>query len=190
MLFFETIKIEKQKAFHLEYHEKRIQTALKSIHEIPFFSLKEIIQAPTNTLLRCKVSYNASSVRVEYFEYTPRRIKTLQSLTCKDLDYTYKYTNREKLMHCFNERKEADDILIIQNNYIQDTSIANIAFKINHQWFTPKTPLLYGTTRARLMDEGLLHVRALRLDDISNCEGFALMNAMIGFHQVADGIIL
>ena len=62
-----------------------------------------------------------------------------------------------------------------------DTTIANIAFFDGKTWFTPTTPLLQGTTRARLIDEGFLKLRDIKKEDIKEYSRFALMNAMIGF---------
>lgn len=89
----------------------------------------------------------------------------------------------------FEQRNGCDDILIVKNNLITDTSIANIAFLLDGQWFTPKSPLLKGTTRARLIDEGKIKIAHLRLSDVNNTSKIALMNAMMGWVEMENGII-
>ena len=187
-MFIETIKIDKGKAFHLDYHQLRINRALKSINASAFFSLKEIIKPPSNTLIRARITYNKSSYTIEYFDYKFRQITSLLAIE-SNINYEHKYTNRDNINALFIRKAQHDDILIVKNSLIRDTSIANIAFFNENRWITPKHPLLKGTTRARLIDEGFLHVEDITLNEALNFKGFALMNAMIGFHQVANGII-
>ena len=105
------------------------------------------------------------------------------------LDYRLKYADRTELDQLFLKRGEADDILIIQNGLVTDTSIANIAFFDGDKWITPKEPLLKGTTRARLLDEKKIFEQDIKIADLGKFTEFALMNAMIGFDRIKDGII-
>ncbi len=187
-MFMETIKIDKAKAFHLDYHELRINRALQSINASAFFSLKDIIKPPSNTLMRARIIYDKSSYFIEYFDYKARQISSLLAVE-SDINYEHKYANRDSINALFTCKDKNDDILIVKDSLITDTSIANIAFFSEVRWITPKHPLLQGTTRARLIDEGFLHVEDITLNEALNFKGFALMNAMIGFHQVANGII-
>jgi hypothetical protein len=41
----------------------------------------------------------------------------------------------------------------------------------------------------RLIEDGFLHVRDISTDDIKQYSGFAIMNAMIGFQIIEDGIM-
>ncbi|HEX5330706.1 aminotransferase class IV, partial [Sulfuricurvum sp.] len=72
---------------------------------------------------------------------------------------------------------------------LRDTTIANIALLIEGRWFTPESPLLEGTTRARLIEEGFLTAASLTPKDIEKATKIALMNAMVGFVEVENGII-
>ena len=79
-------------------------------------------------------------------------------------------------------REEGDDILIIKDLLVTDTSIANIAFETSGgEWITPKNPLLKGTTRARLLDEGKLKEADIRVHELRSFTKVALLNAMIDF---------
>ena len=47
---------------------------------------------------------------------------------CPDtIDYTYKSAHREELNALYAQKGMADDILIVRNGYLTDTSISNIA---------------------------------------------------------------
>jgi len=76
---------------------------------------------------------------------------------------------------------DCDEIIIEQNGYLTDTTIANIAFYDGERWITPAKPLLKGTMRAKLLDEGLLHEKEIKKEDLKNYSQVALINAMIGF---------
>jgi len=88
-----------------------------------------------------------------------------------------------------NKKGSTDEILIVQNTLITDTSIANIAFFDGERWLTPKEPLLIGTTRARLLDEQKIFEQDINVADLHKFTAFALMNAMIGFDEIKNGII-
>ena len=98
-----------------------------------------------------------------------------------DIEYDYKYLDRDKIDRLCSYKKSADEIIIIKDGYITDTSIANIAIYQDNYWITPKRPLLYGTTRARLLKEGVLKEADIDIQSLKNAPKIALMNAMIGF---------
>jgi 4-amino-4-deoxychorismate lyase len=98
-----------------------------------------------------------------------------------EIEYCKKSTSREELDDMFKKRKDCDDVLIIKNSLITDTTIANVAFCKNGLWYTPKKPLLEGTTRARLLDEKKIIQKDIRVQDLNEYSHIALMNAMIDF---------
>lgn len=105
------------------------------------------------------------------------------------MHYPLKYTHRDHLNNLFARRELCDDVLIVKDGLLKDSTIANIALYIHGQWLTPKTPLLYGTTRARLIDEGLLLPAVLTPENIPKAQKIAIMNAMVGFVEIENGII-
>ncbi len=176
---FETIKIKDGKIFNLDWHNRRFNTTQKELFSnTSTLELSEFISPPTLGLYRCKIIYTHNEIlSVNYFSYEAKEIKTLKVIQSQ-LDYEYKYTNRsmfEELLKDYNE------IIIEKDGFLTDTTIANIAFLEGGKWFTPKRPLLKGTTRARLIKEGFLHERDIRKESLKNYSNFALMNAMIGF---------
>ncbi len=151
--------------------------------------LGAVIDAPDNRLYRCRIVYDATSIEIEYIPYQKREIRRLQAIRADALEYPLKYADRSELERLFAQRGDADDILIVKNGLIKDTTIANVAFFDGHQWLTPKHPLLQGTTRARLLDENKIVEREITIDDLHDFTHFALMNAMIGFEEIKNGII-
>jgi len=185
----ETIRCENGSVQHLTYHQQRVERSLRSLGSNREYDLASLITPPDNKLYRCRVIYDANSFNIEYIPYQKRIIQTLQTVQADRLDYTLKYADRTDLDQLFVQRGEADDILIIQNGLVTDTSIANIAFFDGERWITPKGPLLKGTTRTRLLDENKIFEQDINVADLAKFTEFALMNAMIGFDKIKDGII-
>lgn len=183
--FFETIKIEDGRIWHLEYHQRRYESVLRAHGIEKFQNLREFVQAPKEGLYRCKLIYNCSDTQIEilYFPYTPAMVTTLKLVYDDRIEYRYKSTDRSALENLFDQREVCDDILIVKNGLITDTSKANIALFKDGKWWTPKAPLLAGTTRQRLLDEQKIFEAEIDVDAIQNFEKLSFMNAMIGFQM-------
>ncbi len=180
-LLLETIKIEDGKVSNLSYHQARCNESRKALfHSTDRLDLSSLIQVPPKGLYRCRILYDEKIRSIEYIPYSPKEIHTLKIIS-SDLEYDHKYANRDTLDKLLQAHPEADDILIEKHGYLTDTTIANIAFYDGKQWFTPEKPLLKGTMRAKLLDEGFLHTRKIKKEGISDYTHVALMNAMIGF---------
>ncbi len=177
----ETIKIEDGVVSNLSYHQARCDESRKALfNSTDTLDLSSLIQAPPKGLYRCRILYDEKIRSIEYIPYIPKEIHTLK-IVSSNLEYDYKYANRDALNQLLQAHTDADDILIEKHGYLTDTTIANIAFYDGKQWFTPEKPLLKGTMRAKLLDEGFLHTRKIKKEDIKNYTQVALMNAMIGF---------
>ena len=186
----ESIRCENGEALHLSYHQARMNRAFEHFNMMPNYPLKDLITPPDKAVYRCRVIYDADTLEIEYLPYTKRHIKTLKLINADTLEYAYKYENRDPINQLFEQRGEADDILIVKNGYISDTSIANIAFYNGTQWLTPEKPLLKGTTRERLLQEKKIISTPIHVNDMDSFSGFALFNAMIGFDKIEDGVLI
>lgn len=180
--YFETIRCEDFEVFHLDYHNQRVARTIGLN-----INLQEYIYPATDHLLRAKVIYTQDGIEnIEYFKYRPKNIKTFKIVEDNDIEYKYKYLNREALDNLSIKKGIADEIIIIKNGFITDTSIANIAILKENRWLTPKQPLLQGTTRARLLQEEKIFEADLKLEDLKLSSNIALMNAMIGFKELDE----
>ncbi len=180
-LLLETIKIEDGKVSNLSYHQARCNESRKALfNSTDRLDLSSFIQAPPKGLYRCRILYDEKIHSVEYIPYSPKEIHTLK-IVSSDLEYNHKYANRDALNKLLQEQSDADEIIIEKEGYLTDTTIANIAFYDGEQWFTPEKPLLKGTMRAKLLDEGFLHTKKIKKEEITDYTHVALMNAMIGF---------
>ncbi len=184
MLLLETICIQNGKVQYLEYHNQRFHKTQRDLFGVySDFDLNSVIIAPTQGLYRCRILYDRDIQSIEYIPYEGKEVKNI-ALVQSDIEYNYKYANRKALDTLLASASNCDDILIHRDSLLRDTTIANVALQKNGQWFTPKEPLLAGTTRQRLIDSGLLIPKSIKLDKIKSYDSFALMNAMIGFKTI------
>jgi 4-amino-4-deoxychorismate lyase len=186
MIYFETIKCDDSEIFNIKYHEKRIANTIgKNI------SILDYIYPPNNQLLKCKMTYSEDGIiNVSFNPYKKRNLKVFKIIKNDTIKYDYKYENRNEINNNFDKKDIADEIIIVKNNFITDTSIANIAIYIDEQWITPKNPLLFGTTRQRYIDEGKLKEKDIDVNTFKKAKKLALLNAMIDFDVIEDYKIL
>ena len=175
--------------FHPEYHQRRLEATLQAYGIQAQYDLHALLSPPGQGLYRCRVLYDGNKIDISYRPYQMRTFNSLQAVEDNSIDYGYKYADREQLDALFAKRAESDDIVIVKNGLITDTTIANIAFFDGENWVTPAQPLLHGTTRQRLIDEGRLIEKTVSVQDLSLYSKVAVMNAMTGFVEVRNGII-
>ncbi|MCT7616756.1 aminotransferase class IV family protein [Aliarcobacter butzleri] len=180
--YFETIKCEDFEVFNLDYHQKRVANTIGLN-----INLQEYINPISEELLRCKLIYDENGVvDVLYFPYKKREIKSFKIIFDNEIEYSKKYLNRAKLDELYEKRDDCDEVIIIKNEIVTDTTIANIAIFYENSWITSKNCLLGGTTRARLLEEKKLFEKDITLDMLKNASKVALMNAMIGFDEIKN----
>ncbi|HIP61209.1 MAG TPA: hypothetical protein EYG98_01490 [Sulfurovum sp.] len=182
---FETIRIENGIAHNLKYHNARLNHARKHLFGTTddIDIEKYLIDIPSSGLYRAKLIYDRNIQDITYYIYKAKTIQTFRLLGA-DINYRYKYLNRVQLDTLIEENQEYDEIIIIKDELLTDTTIANIALRQDGIWYTPAEPLLQGTTRARLLDEGKIITKNIKATDIDSYDGLALMNAMIGFRII------
>jgi len=188
-VFIETIKILDGKVYNIAWHNQRFNQTRFEIFEIDNpISLETYINPPPIGLFRCRIVYDTDIISIEYIPYI-LKINNLFKVVQSNIEYKYKYSNRAKLNSLKDSANGYDDIIIEKNGLLTDTTIANIAFFDGREWITPKTPLLRGTIRIKLLNRGFLIQKDINSDDLKHFSNFALMNAMIGFQIQKDIII-
>lgn len=142
------------------------------------------IKAPSG-LAKLRFVYDEAGIHdMSCTPYKRKNIHFLRLITANDIDYKYKSVDRSALNQLKEKQGECDEILIIRNNHITDTSYTNVALYDGKQWFTPSTPLLQGTMRQSLLDRGLLQERELLVSDLPNYKQISLFNAMMELGEV------
>lgn len=131
-------------------------------------------------IVKCRIVYGKKVVSINYEPYKMRNIESLAIVEHNTVEYNYKYLNRNTIDNLLKSRKNCDDILIVKNSLVTDTSYTNVVLKDkNDNLFTPASSLLSGTKRQKLLDTGIIHEKVIHIDDISSYTGIYLINAMI-----------
>lgn len=180
--FLETIKCKNGKLFNLRFHQERFNLVRKTnFGQNDIISLTEKINIPSechNGLFRCRVIYSKKIEKIEFIPHQIRKVNSLKLVYNNEIEYGFKYSERERLTALFEQREKCDDILIIKNQLVMDSYTANAVFYDGEMWWTSDTPLLPGTQRARLISEGKIKVCRIRVDDILKYNAVGLINAM------------
>ena len=178
--FLETICLENGLLKNLPYHQKRVQDTFESFYpELIAFNLVDVFtqQAiPSHGIYRVRVIYEEQIKSIEIIPYQEKNIAILKLVNTGEFDYGFKWADRSYFEQILSENKDADEVLFELNGKIQDCTIANVAFLKNGIWYTPKNPLHWGTTRARLIDENKIQETDILLEELSSYSHICLIN--------------
>ncbi len=188
--FFESIRLHDGVFQLLPLHNHRMEhTIFQHFGEKPATTLHAYLKRfdfPTKGLFKCRLAYGQSLGIPEFRSYTKKPVNSLKLVEANGLDYGYKRADRSALEALFAHRGDCDDVLIVVNGCITDSSYCNIVFGNKAGWFTPDTPLLRGVQRQHLLDIGLIREAIIRTDDLPNYNYFKLINAMIPWQEAAS----
>ena len=196
MDYFETICVKDGAALRLDYHLARMRNTFAqfgSPHgaqaEAALFEfLAEVGQNPQADRQRLRWLYSLSGeAECQLLPYTPRIVRQLQVVEVAAFDYALKAVDRSALDALFALRQSADDVLIVVDGQITDTTIANVALFDGQRWVTPK-PLLPGTHRASLIEQGIIHECSIGIEMLPRFSLLRLFNAMLEWGEVEISI--
>ena len=182
MVFSEALKVKNGQFYDLSLHDDRINRTIRHFFGIdsPFAISDITIPKEYKTgLVKCRIEYNKQILSVDFTPYSFRNISKLKIVTDNEIDYTYKWADRSALNRLVAEKEDCDDILIIKNGLVTDTSFANVVFEDESGLYTPTTFLLNGTKRQSLLQQSIIKEREIRLEDISNYTTLHIINTMV-----------
>ena len=186
--FFEAIKIKDGIIIRLKYHQQRVNKAFEIYYpsEQTISLLDELNQSviPQEGTYKCRIVYSDTVHSVEITPYQMREIKSLKLVETDLESFTYKLDDRSAYKAAFEQREGCDDVLLYKNDLLTDTSYSNIALFDGENWYTPQFPLLYGTNRAELIENGKIVEKDIRVSDLKKYKRIALFNAMIEFGEL------
>lgn len=184
---FESVCVLEGEILNPEYHEFRFQDSChKFFWKKPQFALFDGISIPKayqSGRIKLRISYRLKDKEVSFHPYKRKVINSLRVIHDDTIDYDIKFEDRSHLTTLFEKRDGCDDILIVKNGLVSDSSYANIIFRDENGWVTPRTPLLQGTKRAKLLAEGFITERTIKVEDVNSFQGFQLINALLDFDE-------
>ena len=187
--FIESLKILDGKVMLLPFHEKRYQQTCSHFSLCSHNSLETLINIPkkyTKGVVKCRVLYGESSLKIDFSFYSFREIKSLKTVPSDTINYAFKSENRTEINTLFTKKGENDDILIIKNGLLTDTSYANVLLYNGSRWVTPKRPLLKGVQREFLLENKKISAEDIPIESLSNYKKIRLVNALNSFEDARD----
>ncbi len=184
--FIESIKIVDGRFVRPQFHLERMKrTQLEVFGHSATFDFNPALIPPEHRqgVVKCRVIYDREIRHFSFSFYHPRPVCSLKLTDGKDVDYHLKYADRRHLEQLRQERGECDDVLIVCNNRITDTSYSNVVLYDGTDYFTPRTYLLNGTQRRYLLQRGIIKETDIRPQDLSSFKCLYLINAMLGLED-------
>ncbi len=186
--FFESIKVEDQRVFLLDLHQKRVDETFASfVEDVPSLNLSEIIKAmeiDEDGLYKLRISYDIQrNFKTQLIPYAIPETDDFQLVIDNNLEYRFKSEDRKRFQ-ILKEKSSAEEVIIVQNGNITDTTFSNILFLKNKEWYTPKTYLLNGVMRQDLLRKKKIKEAEITLDTLKECSHFQLINAMNDFDDM------
>jgi 4-amino-4-deoxychorismate lyase len=184
--FIESIRIENGLAPLIEYHQRRYEQCLNVHfqHATPE-QLAHIAQKHLHKQGKWKlrIAYDHKIRSVECIPYQPRHIKRFHLVYDDQVDYAWKYSNRKTFEKLKSGCADDEEIILVKNNLISDSSYANLAFYKNPYWYTPKHPLLKGVMRQYLLDNKKIKTTNITPELLNDFKCFCQINAMLDLNE-------
>lgn len=181
--FIETLQVIDGHFTNPDPHIQRIQSTLAEMgifnQPLPNFTDTLIPENKRQGIVKCRYLYDLHKGTMEFTDYIPRKIHTLRLVEGNHADYHLKYADRQVLNDLLARRGSCDDILIVKNGEITDTSYSNIALFDGSRYTIPRSYLLNGTRRRQLLAHGIATEARITPDDLPNFQCIYLINAML-----------
>ena len=198
MRYIETIRLENGHFHLLELHQLRMSATIREVYGnnivVPDIrdNLGIVADIPAYGIYKCRIVYDNDIHDIEFKPYTPRDVRSLKVVEAPaGLDYHLKSCDRSALSSLALSRGDCDEVIILRDGLITDTSYTNLVFRSDEGLYTPRTPLLKGVMRSHLLKNGIIHEIDIRPEDIRpgnrlGITGVSLINAMLplGFGPV------
>lgn len=185
--FIESILIEQGEIPLLEHHQNRINTTCQA-HNINSIVLSEICPEASLQIaakLKWRIVYNSNGViHQEVLPYFQKTIHRLIAVDIGSFDYRYKYADRTYINTLTQYLKPGEDILMIKEDLILDTSYGNIAYYQDGVWFTPSSYLLNGCRRSFLLESGKIKEAPTTIHSLGASSHISIFNALIPLGRI------
>ena len=178
----EAIKVENGKFCNIDYHINRMKLSSRRLyHRDCDFNLTSILipDKYIEGLVKLRIVYNLSIISHTFENYSIKKIESLKIIRDDWINYDLKYEDRSEIINLYSKRANCDDIIIIKNGLVTDSSYSNLIFIKGNDYFTPDKPLLMGTKRQKLIDEGKIKTLSILEKDIKKFDFVLLINSMM-----------
>ena len=185
--FIESIKVEDQKIFLKELHQKRMNGTFSNFGkecEIDIHSLFLNLEHQEDGLYKFRIEYDLeNNFKTQIMPHAISELDDFELVVDNEIDYNFKSADRTQLQK-LKDKSHADEVIIVKDNQITDTSYSNVLFLKDKNWFTPKSYLLNGVMRQNLLASKKIKETEITLDNIKEFSHFQLINALNDFDDM------
>jgi Branched-chain amino acid aminotransferase/4-amino-4-deoxychorismate lyase len=185
--FIESIKVEDQEIFLLEFHQKRVNETFAHFGKEGSIDLAKIfknLNHDEDGLFKLRIVYDLDKrIRTQMIPYAIPEIEDFQLVENNSFDYSFKFEDRKELDK-MKMKAKAEEIIIVKNNHITDTSFSNLLFLKGKDWFTPNTYLLNGVQRQNLLKMKKIKEAEITLQNIKEFSHFQIINSLNDFDDM------
>lgn len=187
-MFIESVRISEGRMMLAPLHERRMHdTSMEAFgrFHLPPLSSIEIPDWCQTGEIKMRILYGEELEEVSFTKYNHRDIKKLKIVEAgRDIDYHLKYADRTCIDRLYNMRGDCDDIIVVKDGKICDTSYTNIILTDGYRMYVPSSFLLPGVMRSWLIATGTVQIGDFGISDIlpDNKWGFThlmMINAMM-----------
>lgn len=191
--FIETICIENGEIRNLEFHLERFRlTRYKKFGLTDEIDWSDYIKITDNQRIgkfKCRILYAENIKSVEILPYAARTIHSVKLVENNEIEYRFKSEDRN-IFEFLKDSVTEDEIIIVKNGQITDTSYSNLVFFDGENWITPASFLLNGTMRQSLLKSGKIIEEEVNPKDLNRFVSFKLINAMLSLDESPELDIL
>lgn len=185
--FIESIKVEDQKLFLENLHQQRVNDTFKHFGKEGSLDLGKIFKKldhDEDGLYKMRIAYDLDrNYQVQMIPYAIPEIQHFELVENNCFDYPFKFEDRREFEK-MKAKSKAQEIIIVKNNHITDTSYTNLLFLKGKEWFTPKTYLLNGVQRQHLLKTKKIKETDINLQNLREFSHFQLINALNDFDDM------
>ena len=186
--FVESIKLKDGVFYRLPLHQQRVNKAFEAFYPgcKPVDVVEALLQTafPQEGVCKCRLVYDSDLQSLDIVPYVRREIRSLKLVETTQESLPYKREDRTEFNAAFAQRGGCDDVLLVKDGFLTDTSYCDIALYDGEKWYTPRTPLLYGVNRMQLLSEAKLIERDISVSELMNFQYISLFNALIEFGEL------
>ena len=121
MKYVETIKIEDGNVMNWDYHFERAKRTAGIELSLPI-----VPDGMKQGVIKCRMVYDKEVELIEFLPYALPTIQSLKMVSTTHYFYDKKYTDRSRITSLYAQRDVCDDILIIVDDIVTDTSFCNV----------------------------------------------------------------
>lgn len=185
--FIESIKVEDRKIFLAELHQERMNGTFSHFGKeckIDIYSLFVNLEHNEDGLYKFRIEYDLeSNFKTQIIPYAISELDDFELVIDNEIDYGFKSADRTQLQK-LKDKSHADEVIIVKNDQITDTSYSNLLFLKDKTWFTPNGYLLNGVMRQNLLQSKEIKEAEITLDNIKEFTHFQLINVLNDFDNM------